>query len=167
VKRSDLVQQMRRWGKRLLFAIGGSYLAYLVLANVALAVGLVPHVMNLRPTTVHVSYAYAWTWLPGRVHAHELRVVGSDSALQWQFDLDDVTAQVSMLDLFHRQVSASHVRARGVVARVRRKLDPAAATHDALSMLPPIDGLSTASVVGGFKSDGVQLTARFSTVFRA
>ncbi len=147
MKIARLVQMMRPWGKRALLALGGTYLAYLLLVNLALAVGLLPHELDMRPSKVHVAYKSAWTWFPGRVHARELRVVGSDSSMQWQFNLDEVTVRISIWDVLHRQFTGSHVRAHGVVARLRSRLTPSEATQEVLSVLPPIDGLALESVI--------------------
>jgi hypothetical protein len=134
----DLARRAR-WGK--LAKRGGlafvlAYATYLVGVNLALGHGLG------LPEDVHVTYASAWSWYPGQVQARELRVIGTDSHVEWQLDIERVHFRLSLTDLLHRRFHASAVRASGVSMRMRRKLDPSAATPAAIAVLPPIAGIT-------------------------
>jgi hypothetical protein len=113
-----------------------AYVAYMLLVNVTL--GLVRHVP--LPEATDVTFASAWSWYPGQVQARGVRIVGNDSNVQWQLDVDQVRFRMSLTALVRRRFQASGVRGTGIAMRLRRKVDAADATSAALEVLPPIVG---------------------------
>jgi hypothetical protein len=114
-----------------------AYLSYLLVVNLALALG---HAVGL-PEDVKVRFASAWSWYPGQVQARDVRIIGTDSHVQWQLDIEHVRFRLSVTALFRRRFHASAVRGTGVTMRIRQKLDAAKATPEALAVLPPIEGV--------------------------
>jgi hypothetical protein len=137
-----------RFAKFAAIAVLGAYLLFLIVMNVALETGLVARWVSKAkwvrngPDVLQVHYDSAWSWWPGHVTAHGLRIRGADTMVEWQLVLDEVTFNASWSALFHRQFRAWDIRANGVAARVRMKLDPAEATSEVVSALAPIDGFA-------------------------
>jgi hypothetical protein len=137
-----------RLAKIAAMAVFGAYLLFLLVVNVVLETGLVARWVSKAkwvrngPDVVLIRYDSAWSWWPGHVNAHGLRIRGADTLVEWQLVVDEVSFKVSWLALFHRQFRAWDIRANGVAARVRMKLDPAQATPEVVSCLPPIDGFA-------------------------
>ncbi len=127
---------LAKWAKRGAGAVAISYGVYLVGVNAVLG-----HSIDL-PEDVAVTYASAWSWYPGQLQASGLRIVGTDSHVEWQLDIERVHLHVSLFALLQRRFQASGVHGSGVAMRMRRKLDSAAATPAALAALPPIAGVS-------------------------
>ena len=123
-------------------AFATSYALYLVALN--LAFGLV-HQVGL-PEAVVVSYRSAWSFWPGQVRANDLRLVGTDSHVEWQLDIERVDFRWSPTALLQRRFHAWQVEATGVTMRMRMKLDAAFATPAVLALLPPIEGIAAAPI---------------------
>ncbi len=124
-----------RPAKRTAAALAITYLVYLIGVNATL---LRRH-FDIQEQ-VHVTYTSCWSWFPGKLRAHGVRIVGTDSHVEWQLDVERVSLDVSLVALFHRRFRASDIHGSGLSMKMRRKLAPTEATPAVVASLPPIAG---------------------------
>jgi hypothetical protein len=113
---------------------------YLVLMNLMLWACLRPLLRWAEPEQIYLEYAFAYSLLPGDVHATDLHLTNQDSVLQWGLKLDRVAFHIELGELFSRRVHMTHVRGSGLVFRTRLKLTPDEANLPAAQALPPVEG---------------------------
>lgn len=83
-----------------------------------------PALINQRPERMRVVFDSAWMFVPGRVQVNGLQVRGQGLTDQWRITADEVSARVSLPEIFERRFRAGDVRATGVSLRYRRRLEP-------------------------------------------
>lgn len=116
----------------------GAALLYVVGMNVFLRTRLFRDLVGEDPRTIAVEYSSAYTLWPGRIHADDLVVRGSDSNVEWILRIDRCDVEISLQELAHKKFHANHIRGDGVSFRVRRRVDQV--TPATMSALPPISG---------------------------
>lgn len=120
---------------------------YLVVMNLMLWACLRPLLRWAEPEQIHLEYAFAYSLLPGDVHATDLHLTNQDSVLQWGIKLDRVAFHIELGELFSRRVHITHVRGSGLVFRTRLKLTPDEANLPAARALPPVEGYADPPIV--------------------
>lgn len=112
----------RKLGRGLL-ALLSVILAFEAVMNVLLNLAL-PALINQRPERVRVVFDSAWMFVPGQVQVRGLQVRGQGLTDQWRITAEEVSARVSLPEIYERRFRAGDVRARGVSVRYRRRLEP-------------------------------------------
>lgn len=131
----------RRWGVLLLIAVALLELLYLLAGNLAINSDWLQARINGRPARVSVTWASGSTWLPGRVHLEDVKVVGQARKTQYSVTFSSGQFSVSIWRLFSRHVHVRTGLANGLDVRLRRRLDTAEVKEGAERHFPPIDGL--------------------------
>lgn len=124
--------------------VAGAVTAYglwLLAVHAFLWTPLLRKLINERQQTVHLDYHFAWSLLPGRVHASGLVLTVQDHVQQFRLAIDDVAVNIALGQLLDRTFHATHVRANGITFAIRRRLAPGKVTQEALRGLPEIEGL--------------------------
>lgn len=129
----------RKIGIRVLWALAIAYVGYLLVFNLTSRL-----LRNGVGTTevVRVSYSSAWSWYPGQLQAHDVRIVGADSHIQWQLDIETVRFRTTLWELSKKRFHAYGIRAEGATMRIRQTLAPADITPETLEHLPNIAGVA-------------------------
>lgn len=127
--------------RRILAGALAGYGLWLLAVHVLLWTPLLRKLINEHQQTVHVEYHFAWSLVPGRVHAQGLVLTVQDHVQQFRLAIDDVSVNIVLGQLLDRTFHATHVRADGITFAMRRRLAPGKLTQDALLGLPAIDGL--------------------------
>ncbi|HEY8076225.1 MAG TPA: hypothetical protein VIF62_19000 [Labilithrix sp.] len=118
----------------------GLWAIYAIAANVILRTSLLRS--WLTTDQLHVEYASAWSWLPGRVHARGYSMRFQDSNVQFQLDLERVTFQVDPFALVGKRFHLTHVDADGARFLFRHKLDRVEGKERRVAAYPHIEGFS-------------------------
>lgn len=109
---------------------------WIVGANLFLA--LVFRRVAARPPDLQVDYDYAWTILPARVHAANLRITSHVDAVEWMIEARRAIVSFDLPSLLKKEVHMPEVEATDFRIRVRLPVDPLHADDPRLSALPPI-----------------------------
>lgn len=127
----------RRLARLALVGLLGLPLFALVAMNLFLNVG-VPFLTNGKPDKFHLSYAFAWSWWPGRVDVYGLAIKGQGRNDQWALSLDHVHGDIDLPALRDREFRATGLQGRGGSFRYRfRAQEP---VDPAIDATPPIPG---------------------------
>lgn len=108
----------RGWRRVLPWTLGALVLLE-VLINVLLNVGFVSWLLRHETERTRVEWSGGWWLWPGPVHLRDFSVLQRDAATLWQVKAESVRAQVSLLQILSRRISATKVRAVGVRAWAR------------------------------------------------
>lgn len=127
----------KTWLRRAAFVLVAFELLYLVAANVFLNSSFAG-VINRKPEKLLIEWDGGWTVVPGRAHLHGVRLRGQSKAIQWYAELDSVRVSTRLLPLAGKHFHARGVDGRGLVFRMRERLQPG---EEATEHTPPIPGL--------------------------
>lgn len=109
--------------KKVLLALVGAELIYLVLVNGLLRLPLTQDLINgFRPEKFHVSWDSAWTWYPFRVNVSGLSANGESRSQQWQVEASTAAGSVSIVPLLLKRVWVRGVRVSNLDYRQRPRL---------------------------------------------
>lgn len=134
-------------GRRVLIAVFGTYVAYLLIINLLLLTGLGQKILNAaEPEHVRLEWASAYSLWFMRVHTTGFAVRGEDSAVEWRITADEASTGFGFTDFLDRRLRMFDTKAKGVSVRIRFKV--AAPTADYLAALPPIEGLPNPPLKG-------------------
>ena len=132
--------------KRHLIGLAAAAIALLVASFAAVHVIVSTQVLrrwvNTSPDELLLDYESASSWIPGVIRLHGLTMRGSDRNVQWHFRMEDARISYSLLGLLHRQFHATHVRAKGLVFRLRERQEKKELSSAHLSRIPEIPGFS-------------------------
>lgn len=95
-------------------ALGGTYLLYVLLANVLLNSAVGHAMANRQPTKAQVGWRSLSTWWPGRFTVKDLRVAGHVRRSVWSVQADEVTGRVALWPLLRKELRVTGVKAQGV-----------------------------------------------------
>ncbi|WP_342375896.1 hypothetical protein NVS55_32095 [Myxococcus stipitatus] len=109
----------RRGWRRVLPWTLGAFVVFEVLINVLLNVGFVSGLLKRETERTRIEWSSGWWLWPGPVHLRDFSVLQRDAATLWQVKAESVRAQVSLVQLLSRRVSAHQVVAQGVRAWAR------------------------------------------------
>ena len=113
----------RHWIRRLLWAIVGLEVGYLIVFNLMLWLPATQSLVNsFKPDKFHVSWESAWTWYPFSVHATGISANGQSRSQQWQLDTPSAAASISILPLLLKRVWISDVVVKDIDYRQRPRL---------------------------------------------
>ena len=137
---ADGARTLGRVLRVLALVVAAAWGLYVVAAQVFLWTPLLRHLVNAEAPTIRLEYGRAWSAWPGRVHVRGLRLTSQDRAVQWQLDIDRVTASIPFWELPRRVFHATRVRADGVSFALRRRIPKYRITPERLEGLPSIAG---------------------------
>jgi hypothetical protein len=130
---------MNPWLKRITITVVVLELVYVVLGNLALRLPMTQTLLNkIRPDKFEVTWDEAWTWYPFRVHARGVFANGQSRRQQWQLELPEGSASISLLPLLLKRVNLHDIRGRDVVYFQRPRLRPDNDYADRREFFPPI-----------------------------
>jgi hypothetical protein len=114
----------------------------LVAVHVVVSTRTLRNWVNTSPEELLLDYEAASSWVPGVIQIRGLTMRGSDRNVQWFFRMDKATISVSLLDLLHKEFHATHVRAKGLVFRLRERQGKSKLLAAHLARIPKIPGFS-------------------------
>lgn len=120
----------------------GTWLLYLVAANVFVKTHALRSLANANPDKIEIDYADAWTMYPGQFHVDEFRLRASDDNIQWVLRVDHADAHIAILPLLHKRFELTKVVGKGLAIRVRHRLEPKDLDPRVVAALPPVDGFA-------------------------
>ena len=123
-----------------LILVAAVWFLYLVAMNVFIRTRIFRDLIGADPTSILVDYRSAYSVLPGRIHADDLRIRGRDSNVEWILSLDRCEFRVSFRDLLIRRFHATDVHGDGLSLRVRQRRP--SFTAEEMAALPPVPGFS-------------------------
>lgn len=123
---------------------------YLVAANVLLRSRLLRDLVSEGPG-VELEYASAYSVWPGLVHVRGLELAVEDYATQLSVGADSAVVAIRLHDLLFRRFHVSDAALRGLVFRLRTKVEPGEAERPHVAAFPPIAGFADPPVRVGEK----------------
>jgi hypothetical protein len=133
----------RTWIRRVGLTVLIVELAWLVLINGALNLGLTQTLINkIRPNKFHISWDSGWSWYPGQVRLQGVFTNGQSRTQQWQVSADWATGHVMLLPLILRRVWITGAETGDVDFRLRPRFKPGRDYSQALPYFPDIEGWS-------------------------
>lgn len=100
--------------RRLLWLLGVLYVFYLIAGNVFLNSPLARTEVNRKPEIFHAQWTWAWTLLPGQIHAHDLRLHGQARQLLWSAQGDAASGRIMLWPLLRHELRFGLVRTTAV-----------------------------------------------------
>jgi hypothetical protein len=98
--------------------------------------------INTAPEELLLDYESGSSWAPGVIRLRGLTVRGSDRNVQWWFRMDEATISVSLVDLLRKRFHATSVAAKGLVFRLREKVETKELSAPHQARVPRIPGFS-------------------------
>ena len=137
----------RPWPRRLLIAVVGIEVAWLIIINTALTLPVTQDLLNgIRPEKFQVRWERAWSWYPGQVTAIKPFANGQSRRQQWQASVDRVHARIALLPLLVKRVYIPWGEAVNAEYRQRPRLKPDTDYTALLPHYPEIDGYAVVPV---------------------
>jgi hypothetical protein len=118
------------------FLVAASFAA----VHLIVSTGALRDWVNTDPETLLVDYESGSSWVPGIIRLRGLTMRGSDQNVQWWFQMEEANISVSLVDLLRKRFHATSVRARGLVFRLREKVEKKELSQPHLARLPKIPG---------------------------
>lgn len=123
-----------------LYVVVGSYLLYLVGANVILRTHLLRGWLSTDENKMKVEYASAWSAYPGHVRVHGLWVRYQDSNIQMLIRLEHATLRFAPLAATRKVVRIDKLTAEGTTFLMRHKVERLEGNEGRVKAFPPIEG---------------------------
>jgi hypothetical protein len=98
--------------------------------------------VNTAPEELLLDYESGSSWVPGIIRLRGLTLRGSDQNVQWWFRMEEANISVSLVDLLRKRFHATSVRARGLVFRLREKVEKAELSPPHMARVPKIPGFA-------------------------
>jgi hypothetical protein len=98
--------------------------------------------VNTDPEELLLDYESGSSWVPWIIRLRGLTMRGSDQNVQWWFRMEEANISVSLVDLLRKRFHATSVRARGLVFRLREKVEKKDLSPLHLARLPKIPGFA-------------------------
>lgn len=124
-------------------ALVGLELAWLLAANLVLALHVIPRAIAHHSLNVALDYERAVSLYPGDLRVERFWLRGRDRRhVEWQFTVESGRANVVLLPLLLRRFQTRWLHARGVTARFRKLESPESLARDQriIALSPPIAG---------------------------
>jgi len=111
---------VRRRLKRLLLGLLLLAGLFLLAINLFLNTPLGPRAFSRRPERFRIAWTWAWSFWPGRVNVHGLRVFGSSRNTAWSVTAERARGRIDLPALFSRTFRLAELHGEGVRSWVRR-----------------------------------------------
>lgn len=115
---------------------------FILLCNVLLWTGAVEGIVTRdgKGTRLRFDHGFAWILWPTRVHVNDVRLEIDAYSYQLVVEADEALVDMRLLSLFERRAHFQEIRAQGVRAEYRIKVDEEDANEPKLAAYPPFDG---------------------------
>ncbi|HMO64333.1 MAG TPA: hypothetical protein PKE47_03755 [Verrucomicrobiota bacterium] len=123
---------------RLVLALVGAYLAYVIAVNGAARTDAVRRAVNKHPDKTFITWRSLTSWFPGQFQVRGFEIIGQGSRDIYYARLDEGSFRVQLLPLLRREIRTAELAGRGVDFRLRRETN---VPPDELVFQPPIPGL--------------------------
>lgn len=134
------VRRGPRWLRIGLYAVVGTFLVYLLAANVILRTSLLRGWISDDESTLRLEYRSAWSLYPGHVAIRDLSLRYQDSNIQMLILLERATLKIDLFALTKRTLRVSKLTAEGTTFRMREKVEPFDGAQERVRAFPPIEG---------------------------
>jgi hypothetical protein len=131
-----------KWLRIALYVVVGSFLFYVLAANVILRTHLLRGWINAHEDKLRVEYASAWSAYPGHVVVRDFSLRYQDSNIQMLILLDRATIRFDPFALPKRTMRVSKLDADGATFRMRHKVESIEGSEGRVSAFPPIEGFA-------------------------
>ncbi|MGH8027613.1 MAG: hypothetical protein ACREO0_12895 [Pseudoxanthomonas sp.] len=108
------------WMRRLLIAVIGTYVLYLIAGNLFLNTSLGPSAINRKPEKFQMQWAGGSTWWPGRVSLSEVKLQGHVRHTRWAIQAATASGRIGLLALLRKEVHVPYVQAAEVTGAMDR-----------------------------------------------
>jgi hypothetical protein len=139
-------QRTPKWLHIVLYAVVGTFLFYLLAANVVLRTHLLRGWLSKDEKELKVEYRSAWSFFPGHVTARDLTFRYSDSNIQMYIALDRANVRFDPFALLDHTVRISKLEAEGATFLFRLKQESVEGSEARIAAFPPIDGFASPPV---------------------
>ncbi len=130
-------------GLRLAFlGIAGTFVLYLLTANVILRTHLLRGWLDGEPEKLFVDYRSAWSLYPGHVEVRDLTLRHQDANVQLHLGLEGASLHLSLWALTQRTLLVDRVDAKGGTFLLRHKAVDPQGNEGRISAFPRIEGFA-------------------------
>jgi hypothetical protein len=129
-----------KWLRVVVYVVVGSFLVYLLAANVILSTHLLRGWLSRDEKELKVEYSSAWTFYPGHVAVRALSVRYSDSNVQMLIQLEKATIGLDLFALTKRTMRVSKLDGDGASFLLRTKVETVEGSEERIRAFPEIDG---------------------------
>jgi hypothetical protein len=131
------IKRVLRWSVGALVAFE---VVYVLAAIIVVQSGQVDRWVNTHPEKLKITFASAWTFIPGLVHLGGVRVVNQGRGNQLEAVVDKAWVFVNPIALIGKRVQALGFRARGVEFRYRKRPKTPEEALELAKVVPSIEG---------------------------
>jgi len=132
------IRNLARFGA----ATGALLLAFLVLVNILLNTRLLPHLILGDDPDFAMSWRFAYSPWPTRLHVYDFKLTGQDPNIQLEYDQARADLTIDLASLLHRTFRATSVRGVGSRFLMRERINSSEVDQEKASVLPPIGAFS-------------------------
>jgi hypothetical protein len=143
---------IRRIAVAALLLAAGVEVLWIVAARMALTGGALRSVLNAHPEELFADWKSAVSWIPGRIRLEGFSIRGQDDQDQWHGEAEHADLEVRLGPLLRKEIEGTKVHLRGVVFRLRPRLDFVEAGSVDPVRLPEIPGYENPPQVAPPKS---------------
>ncbi len=127
----------------MLYVVVGSFVFYLLAANIALRTHLLRGWLSKNEKELKVDYASAWSLYPGQVTATDLSFRYSDSNVQMFIGIEHADVHFSPFALLKRTLKIEKLDAENATFLFRLKEETTAGSEARIAAFPPIEGFAS------------------------
>jgi hypothetical protein len=135
-----------------LLLVAGLEVLWIVTARLALTGGALRSALNAHPEELVADWKSGVSWVPGRIRLEGFSIRGQDDRDQWYGEADHADLEVRLWPLLRKEIAGTKVHLRGVVFRLRPRLDVVAAGTVDPAQLPEIPGYENPPKIAPSKS---------------
>lgn len=135
-----------KWLRVVLYVVVGTFLFYLLAANVVLRTHLLRDWLSKNEKELKVEYSSAWSLYPGQVTVRDLTFRYSDSNVQMYIGLDRADVRFDPFAALDHTVRISKLEASGVTFLFRVKQETVEGSEARIAAFAPIDGFASPPV---------------------
>jgi hypothetical protein len=132
-----------KWLRVVLYVVVGTFLFYLLAANIVLRTHLLRGWLSKNEKELKVEYSSAWSLYPGHVTARNLAFRYSDSNIQMYIGLERADVRFDPFALLDHTVRISKLQAEGATFLFRLKQETVEGSEARIAAFPPIDGFAS------------------------
>ena len=131
-----------RWLRVVLYVVVGTFLVYLLAANVILRTHLLRDWVSGDERKIKLEYSSAWSLYPGNVKVRDLSLRFQSSDVQMLILLERATVQIDLFALTKRNFHVSKLDVEGITYRLRQKVESVEGQEERVRSFPDIAGFS-------------------------
>jgi len=132
-----------KWLRVVLYVVIGTFLFYLLAANIVLRTHLLRGWLSKNEKELKVDYSSAWSFYPGQVSAKDLSFRYSDSNIQMFIGIEHANLRFDLFALTKRTVRIRKLDAEGATFLFRLKEESIEGSEARIAAFPPIEGFAS------------------------